>query len=65
MEWNIGEAAGHLAARSVATGRRPREVAIDGARVADLQRELVARGVELAWPADLDLEEGDPHVHAR
>ena len=24
-----------------------------------------ARGVELAWPADLDLEEGDPHVHAR
>jgi hypothetical protein len=65
VEWNTGEAAGSLAAHCITTGLRPRRVATDPARLGDFQRDLVARGIELAWPDALRLEEGDPHVHAR
>jgi len=50
IEWNIGEAAGALAAYCVAGGVTPHQVGGDASRLADFQRLLVARGVELAWP---------------
>ena len=50
IEWNIGEAAGALAAHCVAGGVTPHQVGGDASRLADFQRLLVARGVELAWP---------------
>ena len=50
IEWNIGEAAGALAAHCAANGRRPHEVHADDARLADFQTELVSDGFELSWP---------------
>ena len=63
VEWNIGEAAGTVAALALHERTSPR--ALYEQRVDDVQRELLRRGVELAWPEDLVLEEGDPHIHAR
>lgn len=61
VEWNIGEAAGLLVAFA-------REYRIDPqqapAHIDDFQRLLIAQGVELAWPDNLNLAEGDPHIHA-
>lgn len=51
IEWNIGEAAGHLAAHCLATGRAPHAVQNKSDFLADYQCELVATGVELHWPA--------------
>lgn len=65
IEWNIGEAAGALAAYCRTHHTVPHQVATDARRRADYQRVLIDRGVELAWPEALRLEEGDPHVHAR
>ncbi len=65
VEWNIGEVAGALAAFCQRRGTLPAQVAAGGARLAEFQQRLVARGVELAWPASLDLAEGDPHAHAK
>jgi hypothetical protein len=65
VEWNIGEAAGSLAAFCLARRTSPRAVRGSAVHLADFQRELVKQGVELAWPDDLVLEEGDPHIHAR
>ena len=65
VEWNVGEAAGMLAAYCLRTGRTAQGVAASTAQVEDVQRHLAGRGVELAWPEGLDLEEGDPHAHAR
>ncbi|KPV55229.1 hypothetical protein QJ48_34300, partial [Paenibacillus sp. A3] len=50
VEWNIGEAAGALAAYCLQRGVSPRQVRRDSARLADFQSALVQRGVELAWP---------------
>jgi hypothetical protein len=50
VEWNIGEAAGHLAAFCSARGTLPRAVRADAALLRDYQAELVAAGAELAWP---------------
>lgn len=50
VEWNIGEAAGALAAHCVASGRSPRGVHARAEWLADYQDCLVARGVELTWP---------------
>jgi len=49
-EWNIGEAAGALAAFSLARGLRPRQVRNTPAHLTDFQRELQRAGVELDWP---------------
>lgn len=65
VEWNIGEAAGMLAAFCLTRRLAPRATRNTARHLADFQRELVARGVELAWPDDLMLDEGDPHAHAR
>jgi FAD-dependent oxidoreductase family protein len=50
VEWNAGEAAGHAAAFCAARRTIPRAVRADHALLAELQGELAAAGVELAWP---------------
>ena len=51
VEWNIGEAAGQLAAICTRTGVPPRGVRADPARLAAFHAELSRAGVELRWPA--------------
>jgi hypothetical protein len=50
VEWNIGEAAGHLAAFCIANGTTPHDVHSDSAQRASYQDELDATGVERHWP---------------
>jgi FAD dependent oxidoreductase len=50
VEWNVGEAAGHLAAFCAARGTVPRAVRATTALLADFQHELADSGVELEWP---------------
>ncbi|RKN41198.1 FAD-dependent oxidoreductase [Streptomyces hoynatensis] len=50
VEWNIGEAAGALAAHCLAGGLEPAQVYEDGELLAAFQEELAGAGVELAWP---------------
>ena len=64
VEWNIGEAAGRLAAHCQASGQSPHQVRGSVTLLADFQQLLVKAGVELAWPTDLQLAAGDPHAHA-
>jgi hypothetical protein len=64
VEWNIGEAAGTLAAYCLDHKLLPRAVYRDAGNRSDFQRYLVQSGIELAWPKALNLEEGDPHRHA-
>ncbi len=63
VEWNIGEAAGTLAAFCLEHKITPRAVRQN--HRAEFQQRLVKQGVELAWPDDLVLAEGDPHIHAQ
>lgn len=65
VEWNIGEVAGALLAHCLETGLRPREVHADVVRRERFQQCLREQGIELAWPEDLNLDDGDPHAHAR
>jgi hypothetical protein len=65
VEWNIGEAAGALCHYALEHGISPRAVHASADRTRDLQRSLEARGVELRWPENLNLDDGDPHAHAR
>lgn len=62
VEWNIGEVAGTLAAYCLEKGTRPR--AVRQKYLEDFQQKLIARGVELAWPENLNVAESDPHRHA-
>ena len=64
VEWNIGEAVGALLAFCIERKKTPREARNNTALLGDFQRELVRRGVELAWPDNLNLADGDPHRHA-
>lgn len=48
-EWNIGEAAGSLAAFCLDRDERPRAVRNAPGLLADFQRDLVRQGVELDW----------------
>ena len=51
VEWNIGEAAGALAAWCLAQGLRPRQIRADAARLLDFQTMLRERlGFVLEWP---------------
>lgn len=50
VEWNIGEAAGTLAAYCLRRGLAPRQVRDHPADLADFQRLLQAQGIELDWP---------------
>ena len=53
VEWNVGEAAGSLAAFCVAQKIVPREVGKKPELLADFQKLLRADGVRLEWPQDL------------
>lgn len=64
VEWNIGEAAGALAAFCLQNDLTPRSVRNDPKHLKDFQNLLVNRGVEIKWRGDLKLEDGDPHRHA-
>lgn len=61
VEWNIGEAAA-LLAHYCLEKRQPIQAA--PRQTADFQDLLQSEGLELAWPAHLNLEEGDAHKHA-
>ncbi|GAB3817749.1 FAD-dependent oxidoreductase [Tessaracoccus terricola] len=50
VEWNIGEAAGHLAAHCLDLGTTPHAVHADPDLLAAYQRELDETGVERHWP---------------
>ncbi|WP_432942686.1 FAD-dependent oxidoreductase [Kribbella sp. CA-253562] len=50
VEWNVGEAAGLLAAFCLDRGVSPRAVRATPALLSDFQARLVAQGVELSWP---------------
>jgi hypothetical protein len=51
VEWNIGEAAGALAAHAVATGDSPRQIWNQQKLLVEFQRKLEGLGVELVWPS--------------
>ncbi len=50
VEWNIGEAAGALAAQAIGTKNPPRRIRNDIKLLAEFQAKLTAQGFELAWP---------------
>ncbi len=64
VEWNVGEAAGTLAAYCLKRKVAPRAVYKDSRKLDEFQQRLIKQGVELDWPDDISLEEGDPHAHA-
>ena len=53
VEWNIGEAAGTLAAFCVAQKKSPREVQNNSGFLADFQKLLRQDGVRLEWPKEV------------
>lgn len=65
VEWNIGEAAGALSAFCLMKNFNPRQVYENPSFREEFQRFLEARGVELAWPDNLNIKEGEPHGHAQ
>jgi hypothetical protein len=50
VEWNVGEAAGALAAFCLDRKEPPRRVRRDKKLLSEFQRFLTAAGVEIAWP---------------
>jgi len=50
VEWNIGEAAGALAAYCVQTNSQPQEVRQNEKKLQSFQRKLRSEGVEIRWP---------------
>ena len=53
VEWNIGEAAGALAAFCLARKCQPRRVRKDSDLMGEFQKQLAGQGVPLAWPNPL------------
>ena len=62
VEWNIGEAAGALAAWSLETRCTPEQVWRDETMTRRFQRSLLEEGVPLAWVTDVPI--GDPSFTA-
>lgn len=50
VEWNIGEAAGLIAAWSLKTSQPPRRVRNTPSLLTDFQREIERQGLEIRWP---------------
>jgi hypothetical protein len=50
VEWNIGEAAGCVAAHSIQTKTSPRHIRNDTKRLAAFQSVIQRQGIETAWP---------------
>ncbi len=53
VEWNVGEAAGSLAAFCLKRQQPPRAVRATAALLHDFQAQLTSDGVPLAWPSPL------------
>lgn len=53
VEWNVGEAAGALAAWCLAHATRPATVHAEEIRLSEFRTHLSAAGVPLAWPTGL------------
>ena len=53
VEWNVGEAAGALAAFCLEHRVSPRAVRDTPTLLGDLQRTLLSMGVQLHWPAEI------------
>lgn len=53
IEWNVGEAVGHLVAQALRTGAPPVAVHEQASRTQQLQRDLERAGVPLTWPTPL------------
>ncbi len=64
VEWNIGEAAGALAAFCLEKKLSSRAVRNKQRLLNEFQNHLIERGFELEWRGNLRLAEGDPHRHA-
>jgi len=62
IEWNIGEAAGALAAYALGFNVEPSSVNADDAKLRTYQRQLLARGIPLYWWTDVHY--GDPWFDA-
>lgn len=62
VEWNVGEAAGALAAFAIRNNAAPSAVPSDSALLRKFQRELLSAGVPLFWWTDLAF--GDPGFEA-
>ncbi len=56
IEWNVGEAAGALAAFVLETGHDPAAVHADPQRRREFQRRLVGEGVPLYWFTDVGVD---------
>ncbi len=56
VEWNVGEAAGALAAFALDTGHDPAAIHADPGRRRDFQRRLVSEGVPLCWFTDVGVD---------
>jgi len=56
VEWNVGEAAGTLAAWSLESGKDPAEVHADPVLRRALQRRLAEDGVPLCWLVDVGVD---------
>jgi hypothetical protein len=50
VEWNIGEAAGCVAAHAIQTKTSPRHIRADPKRLAAFQSSIQRQGIETAWP---------------
>ena len=50
VEWNIGEAAGALAAHAIATKQSPRAIKANAKSLSEFQAKLRRDGFELEWP---------------
>ncbi len=63
VEWNIGESVGCLLAFCLERDLSPRTVHSTPEHLRAYQKHLRNHGVELEWPENLTLEDGDPHAH--
>ncbi len=64
IEWNIGEVIGNLVAFCLSKNLKPSQIRNNEIRLREFQALITTKGVEIAWPQDLILAEGDPHIHA-
>ncbi|HEV2319405.1 MAG TPA: hypothetical protein VGV18_06630, partial [Verrucomicrobiae bacterium] len=53
IEWNIGEAAGALAAFCITHNKMPRQVRNQADRLKAFQKRLQSDGVRLEWPTEI------------
>ncbi|QNI35751.1 FAD-dependent oxidoreductase [Edaphobacter albus] len=65
VEWNIGEAAGLLVIYCLRNNTTPEKVHASRDLFRKFQISIIEQGIETAWPEGLNLDDGDPHAHAR